>query len=347
MHSAHSGGRLRKTIAAAASVLFAAVFTLGTVREAEAAATVKKYYVPTKHVETYEYLGFSPSKNTTKYTYYTGTKTGLLRQSTRDNGNYTVYQRDSAGLVTHEKDYNDSGQMLHHARSTISGGKVKRVHYYSVDTLSGAETHVSRTTLSYSGGRVVKMSTVSDDGAVSTISYNSRTGKTTEMSYQYKTSTGYTITEDALFNTKGYPVRFVLTSKASPDEYEKQTFTYKYSYTKKGLPSKVVITDKYVEQTGGKKTTATYVYTNTNKYTYSNAGNMTKKVATWKLTFNNKTEKILTKTDAYTYKGVSVKNKFWDLMDGKAPIVPGEYNSLGDLTNDSYSYITILFTFIS
>ena len=320
MSSRDSGSRwFRRGLASVLAVMFFAVFMFGSVKEAEAATQYKTYYVPTKITESYSSNSGGTDTTTRKFTYYTGSRAGLLKQEVYTNsGRKLVISRNGSGLMTNYKVYYGD-ELENWAKTTINKGLVKRVRLY--DSYSGDQASMVYS-LAYKSGRISKI-TLKDGDVSGTIAYRSN-GKYSKYSIKYEYGS-----QTLTFNSKGYPVKAVMTSTGGPSP-TKQTVTLQYTYNKKGLPTKIIENIKGTNPSTGE--TETQKVTITLKYTFKN-GNLTKCVQkmTGKTPYGDSINQQTTYT--CTYKKVKVKKKFWDMMDGKVPYAPCMYNSVKDMTD--------------
>ena len=318
---------IRRWIASVFAVLFIAVFAMGTVQEAEAAAATKAYYVPTKATIKMTYSEGYSNTQTLSFSYYTGDRAGLLKQYSSGGGK-TVFSRTGAGLLNTMKQYY-SGQLEMRGKTTINKGKVKRYRTYYVNP-DGTEKLYQTYAFTYSGNRRTKMTMTYNNGPKITTTYRSN-GTRSKMTTTYN-GTSQTVT----FNAKGDLTRVVMMSKdpSNAGNYYKQTLTYKYTYNKKGDPTKV--TGKMVREQSidGKVEKHSQSMTLTNKFTYKN-GNITKCV---QKTSSGSGEHTYESTYTYTirYKKVKVKQKYWSMLDGKVPYVPGYFDSVKELIRMIY-----------
>ena len=317
-------GGIRRGLASVLAVMFIGVCMLGSAREAEAAATTKAYYVPTKMTVKYTYSEGDSETYSTSFSYYSGDRAGLLKQVRQPDGYRLVLARNGQGLVTNFKTYPSvSSRPNGQAKMTINKGKVKRLHYYSIYE-DGTKRESSTGSFSYRGGRVTKMALNHSGYMKQTYSYRSN-GTCSKAKMEQGSSYITTVT----YNKKGLPTK--LTS-SSGTQYKGQ-ITYTYAYDKKGNPKKITSTQTNTSMDESGPQTYKIKVVVTNKFSYDKKGNITKCVRKETMTYPDGSKHTNNTTYTFKYKKVMVKKKYWDMMDGKVPYAPGMYNSVKELVD--------------
>ena len=286
------------------TVLFLALPFFFT-QEVSAASKTKTFYVISETQTTYTNSDGSTEKNVTKYTYG---KNGLCKSYVSKGYtpySKTVFTRNSAGIVTNSKSYNEKGKLTGTVTNTVKNGRIVKSKQNEVDPKTGKKKLLSTTTTTYKKGKPVKEVMKHANGAKSTATFNSK-GVITKYVYADSDSNSVS-TYDKNGRIKSYTSSF--TYNDGTTSKSKSTYSYKETKNKHGDPVKTVETEK--ETRDG--VTTTTVFTNTYKYTYK-SGRIVKLTNTNTIKSDN-----FTSSSKYTttrkYKAVKVPQKYWKFFE--------------------------------
>ena len=260
------------------SLVLCMVFTLSMTVQADAVSRTKTYQVVTQEKSVYKENGGAPDKNVDSCSY---NKNGLRTETKRGGqmAGKTTYKRNGKGYITEVRYYNKKGKLVfREVYKRKSNGNITTATYYSV-----------------SGKKEQKQST-------RTYKYWSR-GKIKQISAKGK---DYSNVEK--FDKKGCSISYSNTSRSGKDKStDKCTSVNKYD--EKGNLVERTENWTYVDQ--GKTSEYKEVYTY--KYTYNKKGNPSKKVCK-RVMYNGKVkEGYSTNTITYKYKNVKVPEKYWSI----------------------------------
>jgi len=286
------------------TVLFLTLPFLFT-QEVSAASKTKTFYVVTKIQSTYTNTDGSTEKNVTTHTY---DKNGMLK-STVSKG-YTpyykiVYTRNSAGIVTASKTYNEKGKQTGATINKVKNGNIIKSTTKQIDPKTGKKKTSPTTSYTYKKGKCVKGVTKGSDGSKSTDTYYGN-GIIKQSVYESPNSK-YVYNYDKKGRLKSSTSSYTYNDQTSNS---KTTYIYKETRNKHGDPVKSVETEKTTSDDG---ITTTNVFTNNYKYTYK-SGRVVKVVNTYKTKFGDSTY-TGKNTTAYKYKAVKVPQKYWKFFE--------------------------------